>query len=257
MQCFYSSKLSRTSLNLCCVILACLLSGIRSVALAQDQNAAVPLMHDYDQAVEKAKVSQRPLLVVLGAEWCGPCKVLEKELALPAATAIFKNWIVVKVDIDEEPGLAKDWQVSSIPAFRILGVDQEVVASNEGFGNLKKLLGWLDENFDSADPKTQTLFQSDTPVDADVVAELVKKMKDKRPAYRKRIVDRLVKCPIIAKKPIVASLLDGNLSQKIVALEILEKWSAPVSGLDPWQPDTINADRMKLIADWVEQSIDP
>lgn len=231
--------------------------------LAQEKNEAqqdkgkpaevVPLLHDFDQAVEKAEKLDRPILVILGAEWCGPCKQLEKELQQPIAEAIFQTWVVVKVDIDEEVALAKQWQVSAVPAFRILGFDQEVAASNEGFGGLKKLQAWLVENFDSANPNTQRLLRDGKPIDSIVVVELIAMLRDRRPANRKLIADRLAKNKELSAGPLVEVLSQGNLSQKIAALEILEKWIAPIAGIDPWEPDSISQERLAILGDWIRK----
>lgn len=227
--------------------------GIKNTAQPDDKSlVVVPLLHDYDEAIEKAEKLDRPILVVLGAEWCGPCKQLEKELQQPIAEPIFQRWVVVKVDIDEEVALAKEWQVGAIPAFRILGIDQEVAASNEGFGGLKKLQAWLAENFDSANPKTQRLLRDDKPIDSKVVVELIAMLRDRRPANRKLIADRLAKNKGLSARPLMDVLSEGNLSQKIAALEILEKWSAPISGMDPWEPDTISAERLTILGDWIQ-----
>ena len=227
--------------------------GIKNAAQPDDKAVVVvPLLHDYDEAIEKAEKLDRPILVVLGAEWCGPCKQLEKELQQPIAEPIFQRWVVVKVDIDKEVALAKEWQVGAIPAFRILGIDQEVAASNEGFGGLKKLQAWLAENFDSANPKTQRLLRDDKPIDSKVVVELIAMLRDRRPANRKLIADRLAKNKGLSARPLMDVLSEGNLSQKIAALEILEKWSAPISGMDPWEPDTISAERLTILGDWIQ-----
>ena len=212
----------------------------------------VPLLHSYDEAVEKSEKSDRPILVVLGAEWCGPCKQLEKELETPSAKPIFQKWIVVKVDIDEEVGLAKEWQVNAVPAFRVLGLDQDVVASNEGFGGLKKLQSWLEENFELANPQTQKFLRDDQPVDSKIVHELVAMLRDRRAATRKRVSERLATNKGFSARPLVEILEAGNLSQKIAAIEILEKWSAPVAGMDPWEPDTINAQGLTALEEWLK-----
>ena len=224
-----------------------------SIATKQrnDESESVPLLHDYDEAVEQAGKLDRPILVILGAEWCGPCKQLEKDLELPIAASIFKQWIVVKVDIDEEPALAKEWQVNAVPAFRILGVDQKVLASNEGFSGLKKLQSWLLENFDAANPQSQRLLRDDKPVDARIVGDLIAMLRDRRPANRKLTSARLARNQDLSAGPVLAILASGNLSQKIGALEILEKWTAPVAGIDPWEPDTMNVERSAQLSDWL------
>ena len=211
----------------------------------------VQLLHDYDEAIEVAEKLERPILVLLGAEWCGPCKQLEKELEQPAAEVLFQKWVVVKIDIDQEAALAKEWQVNAVPAFRILGIDQEVFASNEGFGGLKKLKAWLDENFEAANPKTQRFLREDKPVDSNKVATLIQMLRERSPSTRKLVMARLSKSQESSAGPLIETLTSGNLSQKLSALEILEKWSAPIAGLDPWEPDTISTERLELLSQWL------
>ena len=55
--------------------------------------------------------------------------------------------------------------------------------------------------------------------------------------------------------PLVDILSTGNLSQKIDAIQILEKWSAPIAGIDPWEPDTISPERLKGIRDWLKDKM--
>ena len=244
----------------CAISLAILLQLVVESSAQTTLNSAIiqaldiiPLLHDYDVAVEKSGKMDRPILVVLGAEWCAPCKQLEKELAMPIAEPIFQKWIVVKIDIDQEVGLAKEWQANAVPAFRILGFDQEVAASNEGFAGIKKLRTWLDENFDSANPQTQRLLRDEKTLDSKFVVELVSLLRDRRLETRRLSSKRLAKNQLLSAGPLIEVLSTGNLSQKIVATEILEKWSAPVAGIDPWEPDTISTGRLKLLDQWLKE----
>jgi thiol-disulfide isomerase/thioredoxin len=216
-----------------------------------EKSEVVPLLHDYDEAIATAEKLDRPILVVLGAEWCGPCKQLEKELAQPSFEAIFRKWIVVKIDIDVEVALAKEWQVSAVPAFRVLDMNQQVSASNEGFGGLRKLQSWLEENFDAANPKAQKLLRDDQPIDSNRIAELIKMLRGKRPNSRKLVMEMLSKHIAFSAETVIDTLSAGNLSQKLGALEILEKWSAPIAGLDPWAPDTISSERLERLRRWL------
>ncbi len=224
---------------------------VEQIDSAAKKPELVPLLHDYDEAIAAAEKLDRPILVVLGAEWCGPCKKLEKELEQPSSEMLFRKWIVVKIDIDEEVALAKEWQVNAVPAFRILGIDQEVSATNEGFGGLKKLQTWLEENFDAANPKAQRILREDKPIDSNRIVELISMLRDTRPSSRKLVMERLFKNRDFSARPVIETLAAGNLSQKLGALEILEKWSAPIAGLDPWEPDTINSERLDRLGRWL------
>jgi thioredoxin 1 len=58
--------------------------------------------------------SSQPVLVDFWAEWCGPCKMIAPAIEELAADFDGKAKIV-KVNVDEQPGLAQQFSVRSIP----------------------------------------------------------------------------------------------------------------------------------------------
>lgn len=71
------------------------------------------------------KGSDKPVIVDFWAEWCGPCRMLTPILE-DVAKAHSDKVTVVKVNIDQEPELAQQYQVMSIPTVKIFKGGAEV-----------------------------------------------------------------------------------------------------------------------------------
>ncbi len=76
---------------------------------------------DFDAAVSAAPLA----LVDFWASWCGPCKMLGPTIE-ELADAYDGRALVAKVNVDEEPDLARRFGVMSIPTVVVLKGGQEL-----------------------------------------------------------------------------------------------------------------------------------
>jgi thioredoxin 1 len=85
--------------------------------------------------------SGKPVLVDFWAEWCGPCRMVSPILDEISAEH-GEKLTIVKVNVDEEPALAQQYGITSIPALQVFQ-NGEVVKSIVGAKPKPQLLADL------------------------------------------------------------------------------------------------------------------
>ena len=89
---------------------------------------------------KEVMLSEKPVLVDFWAPWCGPCRMV---LPLVEEIAEERDDVkVVKINVDEEPELASQFQVMSIPTLMVVK-DGKVVNQSLGAKPKAQILDML------------------------------------------------------------------------------------------------------------------
>ena len=76
------------------------------------------LIHVTKENFDEVKASDKPVLLDFFATWCGPCRMIAPFIEQIADE--HPEYVVAKIDVDEEPELAQQFGVQSIPTLVVI-----------------------------------------------------------------------------------------------------------------------------------------
>ncbi|QDU37043.1 Thioredoxin [Maioricimonas rarisocia] len=92
-------------------------------------------MTDFDAARKRAEELQRPMLIHFGADWCGPCRQMERNVLHTARVKeqISSSVVAVVVNVDKQPKLAARFGVTSLPTDLFIEPDGKRLMQSTGY----------------------------------------------------------------------------------------------------------------------------
>ena len=98
------------------------------------------LVINYDN-FEEIKNSDKPVLIDFYADWCGPCRMLAPTIEELAKD---ERFVVGKINVDDCPDLARQFDVSSIPTLVVLK-DGAETARSLGVRSMAQIIKMIEE----------------------------------------------------------------------------------------------------------------
>jgi thiol-disulfide isomerase/thioredoxin len=209
---------------------------------------------ELEPALREARERNAPVLVRVGATWCGWCRRLDREIVKPEVQQALGRWVLVELDADEDQDEVRRMNVGPIPALRSLDAGGHVLRSHDGYLAAKPLVDWLRRAGESG--RAGEALGADVPeLSAATLPKLVKLLGHRDPELRDAAVRQLKSDRALTATAVTAAFRQGTLATRLSALDVLTHWKAPVTALDPWDPATLTPERLEGLDQWVGKEI--
>jgi thiol-disulfide isomerase/thioredoxin len=116
------------------VLLALCAVGCRAFAPPIKWNAVQVEWQGYEAGMARARAENKPILLVFYANWCGPCKAYSRLFEDPRVVAQARDFVMVHVNVDDEPELKKKYRVGGTPHTHFLLSNGTVLTGIRGPG---------------------------------------------------------------------------------------------------------------------------
>ena len=94
-----------------------------------------------DEALKKAKAENKPLFIDIYATWCGPCKMLDRDVFIDDDLGTYMNENFINLKLDGEKGdgdvLMTEFDMSAFPTMLYLSADKV---------ELNRIVGYVEAN---------------------------------------------------------------------------------------------------------------
>lgn len=260
-------------------IIVAVLSMAATIGMAQGMQFE-PEGTLFKDAVNKARQTGKCIFVDCYTSWCGPCKMMARDVFTTDSAGQYMNPRFVNVKIDMEKGegseLAKQWQVSAYPTFivfdsngiemnRFLGgsttsVFLEKVAnslSDKSFADLEQRYHDGDRSREFLLEYVAALGKAQKSEQANAIAELLLEGKAETFTQDKALTDVFIKhinnpfCPAfihVAKTP--AQLEAAVSDPRVVAYKLNNVWQRYPVSLEQQHDGRVTVDEAQ-VAKWV------
>lgn len=126
------------------------LTGLFISTASMAQNRSVEFEHSkWSKVLKKAKKEKKLIFVDCYTSWCGPCKMMAKDVFTQDQVADYfnANFVNYKIDMEkgEGPALKPGWKINAYPTFLVINSAGEVVHRVVGAYSADEFIGYMKE----------------------------------------------------------------------------------------------------------------
>lgn len=124
--------------------------AVASLAISVAAVAALPPAFTditLDAAKKQVEGTDKVVVIKFTAEWCGPCKAMDKTTWRDDKVVewVKSKGVAIEVDVDKEPKIAEQFNISAMPTMVMLKGGGEV-GRTVGYMDAKRTIAWMDKS---------------------------------------------------------------------------------------------------------------
>ena len=122
-----------------------LLLFIPLVSFSQFSKFSASNIPEFESWMNYAELENKAVIIDFVADWCGPCKTMDKQLWNSEEFKLLKNYVFIEVDIDKNTSLARKYGITSIPRVivEVANNQKDILIDKSGFRSKNQHLGEL------------------------------------------------------------------------------------------------------------------
>ena len=103
----------------------------------------------YTEALKIAEQTNKKIVLMFSADWCGWCKKFKTEVLTDASVQeALKNYVFFIVNADENRSIVSKFGVIGLPNFFVIDYNENRLKQKAGFMSSEEFISWVNSNLD-------------------------------------------------------------------------------------------------------------
>lgn len=100
---------------------------------------------DYDSALQSAKEKNKNIFIDFYADWCAPCKMMDKTFADAKVIEAMQEMVLLRIDVDKNKEFAQKYNITRMPTYIILDSNAQLIDRFSSYYEVEEFLDKLKE----------------------------------------------------------------------------------------------------------------